>query len=246
VLNRSDKKMAVKIDVYKHKDLSLHGATIIDGFSSSGMIGSIVANYLVDSLKLDQISVLDSDNFPALSLIYDSKPKYPVQIFADEQKKLVVFLSEFTPGQHLVKPIADTILSWAEENKCRRVITAEALLSREDHSYKEHMAYGVGNVDSARRDLQTLDITQLRTGIITGVSAELLNLGMRLKFDVICLLAEINANDGISAVVAAAKVIEAIAKLLPNVAINTAALYKEAEKFETWTNEQQSPLQMFG
>ena len=238
--------MAILIDEYKLKELNLQDATVIDGFSSSGMISAIVANYIVDTLKLDQISVLDSDNFPAVAMIYGSKPKYPARIFADEKKKIVIFLSEFTPEEHLVKPMANTILSWAKENKCRRVITAEALLSREDQAYKEHMAYGVGNVDSARRDLETQNINQLRTGIITGVSAELLNTGMRLNFDVICLLAEINSNHGISAVVAAAKVIEAIAKLLPNVAIDTAALYAEAEKFESWVNEQQTPLQMFG
>lgn len=204
--------MAIEIDVYKDKDLSLRDATIVDGFSSAGMISSIVANYLVDTLKLGPISFLDSDYFPSLSLIYNSKPKYPARIFADEEKKIVVFLSEFTPEQYLVKPIANTILSWAEENKCRRIITTDALLSREDQSYKEHRVYGVGNVDGARRDI----------------------------------LAEVNSNGGIPSAIAAAKVIEVIDMLLPNIEIDVEPLYAEAEKFEDWIQLQQSPSQMFG
>ncbi|MCK4731967.1 MAG: hypothetical protein KAT65_05855 [Methanophagales archaeon] len=45
--------MTTKIDVYKLKESSLRGATVIDGFSNTNMINSIVANYLINSLKLD-------------------------------------------------------------------------------------------------------------------------------------------------------------------------------------------------
>jgi len=69
--------MTIKIDVYKSKDLDLRGATVVDGFSSASIIGSIVANYLVEALILDQISVLDSDDFPPVSIVSESKPKYP-------------------------------------------------------------------------------------------------------------------------------------------------------------------------
>lgn len=237
--------MAIKIDVYKSKDLDLQGATIVDGFSSVGIIGSIVANYLVDTLNLDQISALDSNDFPAVSIICGSKPRYPARIFADEKKKIAVFLSEFNPGNHLVRPIANTILSWAEENKCMRIITAEGIVTREHISNNEHRVYGVGSIERAREDLKRLELEQLRTGIITGVSAALLNEGMRMNFDVICLLAEVNSNPGIPDATAPAKVIEAINKLLPTVKIDVEPLYEEAQKIEDLVKEQHAPSEMF-
>lgn len=238
--------MAIKIDVYNSKDLDLRGATVVDGFSSASIIGSIVANYLVETLILDQISVLDSDDFPPVSIVSESKPKYPARIFADEKKKIVVFLSEFNPANHLVRPIANTILSWAEENKCMRIITAEGVLTRDPISDKEHRVYGVGNVERAREDLIRLELQQLKTGIITGISAALLNEGMRMDFDVICLLAEVNSNPGILDVTAPAKVIEVINKLLPTVKIDVEPLYREAQKIEDLIKEQHEPSQMFG
>ena len=163
-----------------------------------------------------------------------------------EKKKIVVFLSEFNPANHLVRPIANTILSWAEENKCVRIITAEGVLTKEPISDKEHRVYGVGNVERAREDLIRLELQQLRTGIITGISAALLNEGMRMDFDVICLLAEVNSNPGIPDVTAPAKVIEVINKLLPTVKIDVEPLYREAQKIEAWIKEQHEPSQMFG
>ncbi len=63
----------------------------------------------------------------------------------------------------------------------------------------------------------------------------------------ICLLAEVWANNGIPDATAAAKVIEVIAQLHPKVEIDVEPLYEEAEKIEVWVNEQQqSPSLMFG
>ena len=231
--------MTINIDVYKLKALNLCGATVIDGFSSPSRISSIVANYLINRLELEQVSILDSDDFPAVSMIYGSEPKYPAGIFADEGKKMGVFLSEFSPQPQLVRPIANTILSWAAENRCSRIIAAEALASPEGQSPKEHRMFGVGSVDGARRDLKELHIEQLRNGYITGVPAMLLNSGMRENFNVICLLAEVQTNGGILDATAAARVIEAIAKLHPNVEIDVGPLYEEAAKIEGLVNEQQ-------
>lgn len=233
--------MTTKIDVYKLKDLSLRGATVIDGFSNTNMINSIVANYLINSLKLDQVGILDSDNSPAVSLIYGSKPKYPASIFADEEKNIAVFLSEFTPEQHLVRAIANTMLTWAVENNCKRIITAEALVVQNGHTPKEQQMFGVGSVDRARHDLEKLDVTPLKTGYITGVPAILLNSGMRLNFNVICLLAEVWANQGVPDATAAAKLIEVMARLLPKVEIDVGPLYEEAALIEDWVHEQQQP-----
>lgn len=249
VIITDKRKMAINIDVYKLKELNIRGATVVDGISNTGMISSIVANYIINNLKLEEVGFLDSDNFPAVSLVYDSMPKYPAGIFADEEKKIVVFLSEFTPEQHLVRPIANTILAWAAESKCRRIITTGALVSPEGQTqlHKEHRIFGVGNVDTARKDLKKLDVTQLKAGYITGVPAILINNGMRANFNVICLLAEVWANNGIPDATAAAKVIEVIAQLHPKVEIDVEPLYEEAEKIEVWVNEQQqSPSLMFG
>ncbi len=105
--------------------------------------------------------------------------------------------------------------------------------------------YGVGNIERAREDLERLELEQLRTGIITGVSAVLLNEGMRINFNVICLLANVNSNPGIPDATAPAKVIEVIDKLLPTVKIDVEPLYEEAQKIDDLIKEKRAPSQMF-
>jgi uncharacterized protein len=117
-----------EIKVYELKKVDLRGATVIDGFPSVGLVSSIVANYLINFLKLTQIGIMDSVYFPTVSLVREAEPLNPVRIYAGEKisssesgsDQIVAFISEFQPPPNLVKPIAHTMLDWAEEQRCKR------------------------------------------------------------------------------------------------------------------------------
>jgi len=52
------------IDIIDIKEKNVKDAYIIDGFPSVGLVGSIVANYLVSFLKLEQIAMMEIGLFP--------------------------------------------------------------------------------------------------------------------------------------------------------------------------------------
>ena len=72
-----------EIKVYELRKVDLKGATVIDGFPSVGLVSSIVANYLINFLKLEQIGIMDSVYFPTVSLVRNSEPLNPVRIYAE-------------------------------------------------------------------------------------------------------------------------------------------------------------------
>lgn len=222
------------IKIHKFKEVNLDGATVVDGFPTVGLVSTIAANYLIGTLKLDQICALDSPDFPPISMVYASKPKFPARIYADEDVKVAVFLSEFTPTSTLIRPIANAILEWALENKCQRIISPEGLSipEREEDLGEDLHVYAACSSDHARNEIDKLGIPQLSTGIISGVSGILLNEGRRADFDVISLLAEVRQN--MPDARAAAKIVETIDKLLPSVHIDVTPLYDEAEQIEEY------------
>lgn len=222
----------MEVEIVKFKDMNLRGATVINGFPSVGLVSSITAEYLIGTLKLDQIAALDSPHFPPVSMIYDSKPKLPARIYADEKLKLAVFLTEFTPSPSLARPIAKTIFSWTRENKCSRIISPEGIPAIKEEIERENLTYGVGSNDNMRNELQKLDITQLKTGIISGVSGVLLNEGRISGFNVICLLTKVHQD--IPDAGAAARIIEAVSKLTPSIKIDVKPLLEYARKAEEY------------
>jgi len=228
----------LKIEVKKFKDMNLENGTIIEGSPGVGLVSSIAATHLVDFLKLDQICAFDSEAFPPTSMIYASKPKFPARIYANTKHKIGVFLSEFTPISRVHRPMALKLMEWCKEQKIRRIVSMEGLPSDikcipgEQTEKIETKVFGIGSTNNARKELKDANIEQLESGMIYGISGVLLNEGRWNNYDVITILAEacIDLPDSI----AAAKILEALDKLIPEIKIETKPLYEESKKLETY------------
>ena len=61
--------MSNSIIIRKIAEYNLKDAVLIDGFPSVGLVGTIVANFLINTLKLKQIGVIDSHKFPPISIV---------------------------------------------------------------------------------------------------------------------------------------------------------------------------------
>jgi len=222
------------IEIRPFKQVDLTGGVVIEGFPSVGLVTTIVATYLISSLKLDQIAAMDSAWFPPVSMIYAEKPKFPARIYASPEHKAAVCLSEFTPSIYLDRFIAKTILSWAQEQKCSLVISPAGVPVLEAHAVKRPerpMIHGVGTTEQTRQKLKAANIHLLDFGVVPGISGALLNEGRWKNSDVIALVVE--AYQDIPDARAAAAVVEAIDKLLPQIKLDVSPLYSEAERIES-------------
>jgi uncharacterized protein len=240
--------MAEDIEIYELKRMDIRGATVIDGFPSVGLVSSIVANYLINVLDLTQIGIMDSVYFPTVSLVRNGTPHNPVRIYAgqkvgdadDSSDQIVVFISEFQPPPNLVKPIASTMLDWAQDQRCQRLVSPEGLVIEregEEDSSKNNKKdnnvsiYGVASTERMRKILQENHLEEFTEGVITGVAGVLLNEGKRRDFDVATILAE--AHPDYPDAKAAAKVIEVLNKLLLHIKLDAKPLYEESERIES-------------
>lgn len=225
------------VEIIAFEDVDLRDAIVIAGFPSIGLVSTIVANYLIDSLTLKQIGSVKSSQLPALSIVHTREPLSPVRIYAgllDNGKKIVIFASEFKPKPHLIHALSNTILKWVSEKGCNILISPEGMVveGKEDKFSEEENiaeAFAIGSTENARIMLKKKDIPQFKNGIIAGVSGVLLNMGKQASFDVIAILAE--AHPEIPDAGAAASALNVIATII-GVEINVGPLYEEAERIE--------------
>jgi len=225
------------MDIIEIEEMNIRGAYVIDGFPSVGLVGSIVANYLVTNLKLRQIAVIDSENFPNVSTIKDGIPHSPVRIYGGEfgeGERMVVFVSEFQPPPHVLKALGITVMDWVEDHKCRLVISPEGISTKQGGRPPapdgQLAVLGVGSTPEARELLKSHDIAIFEGGVIVGLSGVLLNEGVNRTFGVITLLAEAAAN--IPDARAAAAEAAAINKLILHNRLDLSPLLEEAAKIE--------------
>mgnify|MGYP001033633163 CR=1 FL=1 len=222
------------VEIRPFKQIDLIGGVVIEGFPSVGLVTTIVGTYLISTLQLDQIAAIDSAWFPSVSMIYAGKPKFPGRIYASQEHKIAVCLSEFSSPPYLHRFIAKAILTWAREQKCSLVITpcgVPMLEERASARPEKLLIYGIGTTEFARQRLRDSAIEQLEFGVVPGISGALLNEGRWNNFDTIALLVE--AYQGIPDAKAAAAIVEAMNKLLPQIRLDVSPLLNEAEQIES-------------
>jgi uncharacterized protein len=237
-----------QVRIYEIKRIDVEGAIVIDGFPSVGLVSSIVANYLIDTLEMEQIGIVESPAFPTVSLVRNGDPQHPVRIYAGRPPadragrgadKIVAFVSEFHPAPTVIHPLATTILDWVQEQRCSLLVSPEGLVvdaapraakAGRGARLNDVRVYGVASTRKARELYIEPNMSPFAEGVITGIAGVLLNEGRRRGFDVLTFLAE--AQSDYPDARAAAKVIETINQILLRTPLDPVPLYAEAERIE--------------
>ena len=227
-----------EVEIVELKKMDLRNAVIIDGFPSVGLVSSIVANYLIALLKMEYIAVMDSNLFPTVSLIRNSEPLGPARVYARPnlkpgEQQVVVFSTELQPSANLLRPLGTAIIDFAQQQRCRLIISAGGLIvegDEEEGDGGEVAVYGIGSTESAEKLLAEADSKPFTEGVISGTAGVLLNEGRRRGIDVVTLLAEARPN--MADARAAALILSAIDQMIMHLSLNVEPLCKEAERLE--------------
>jgi uncharacterized protein len=230
------------IRIFELKKKDLRGATIIDGFPSVGLVSSISANYLIKILKMENIGIMDSPQFPTVSLIRDATPLSPVRIYAGDKSprgdQIVAFISEFQAPPNLVRPISRALVDFAIEQRCKMIVSPEGLVvdpEIRDSTDISDVVFGIASTLRGRELLKENSIRSFEEGVISGIAGVLLNEGRKRDFDVLTLLAE--AHPDFPDAKAAALVLEAIDDILLGIEFDAKPLFEEATRIEEHIKE---------
>jgi uncharacterized protein len=220
-----------EVDVRTIKEVDLKGGTVVAAFPSIGLVSTITATYLITTLPMDQVTALESADFPSISMIYAQKPKFPARVYAARKEKIAIFICEMPLPMNTHRPVAYALLKWAKDHGCRQIVPLEGLPAELDAPLPgEPQVWGVGSTDRARAELKKRGIQSLESGMIAGVTGILLNEGRWRDVDVIALLAE--ARLAVPDATAAVSLVRALDTLLPEISIDLAPLQEQAKALE--------------
>ncbi len=211
------------------KGASPGGGALVTAFPSVGMVGTIAGSYIAESLKMERIAYVLSEDIPPAAFVQEGIPTYPLRVLA--HKNLSMLTSEFQLPLPLAGPMAKTAMAWANSNGYEVIVGLEGLMMDQTIEPNEDIkVFGVGSTDRAREMIAKAGIEQFKMGIITGVSGALLSEGEMTGRDVVVLL--VTANALYPDAKGAAKLVDSVTKLLPSVKVDMKELYEEAERIE--------------
>ena len=252
------------IKFIEYNDNDLTDTQLNVAFPTLGLVSSIAGHFIIDQLKLKPHGTILSNKFMPAAVIHKGLPSPPVRIYIGKKrcgpggscKRLAIIISEFMPPMEMIKPLADSIFTWAENKGCKIILSLEGMHAIQTGKRKQPKVYGIASTPEMGKELKKFKIDITREGMITGVTGVLLYQGQLLKKDVICLLSETKVDYPDSR--AAALLVEKLDKMLPEIKIDPEPLYNAAKEIENQIRKamQQAkptapgipplPIQMYG
>lgn len=189
---------------------------IIQGFPSMGLVGTIVAKFLIDHLDVEEIGFIESEQLLPLTAIHKSKVIKPITLFYNKKYNLVLIQS-IAEVAGLEWELADTLISISKDLNAKEIIVVESMPTHEEQiSLYYYSSKG------------KLNLPLLKEGIIMGTTAAML-LKAKGQLPITCIFAEAHSNLPDSE--SAAKVVEALDNYL-KLRIDYKPLLEAARKFE--------------
>ena len=225
------------------------GSLVLSCFPSVSMVSSIVAHYLIEHMDLTFVGGVRDERLPPVCMVQNGKPLPPIRIYSGKPvnskicDKIILIVSEMKVHDSITLPIAESLLEWSKEMDFQGGILIDAFARKglEGNSTKDEPmveyddtpnvdVLGVGATDKMLDKLDEMEVTHLEQGVLSGMNAVLLGEGRRRGLDIMALLVE--ADPRYPDARAAAKLIELLDKLLPNIKLDTEPLIEEAERIE--------------
>lgn len=230
----------VKVD----KSVEAEGAMVVSCFPTVSMVSNIVAHYLVERLDLQFVGGVRDSRLPAVCLVQDGEPLPPIRIYAGEPNcsvegcnKLIVVLSDIQVHGRLALPLTEALFAWSRDAGIGSGILIDAFAHGVESPHElvddddsEETILGIGATPESRKKLEEMGIPLLKHGVVGGMTGVMMGEGRRRGIDLCAMLAE--ANPAMPDARAAARIIEKLDKIFPNVKLDSEPLIEEAARIE--------------
>lgn len=145
--------------------------TIIDGFPGFGFVSTIASEYLIDHLKTRQIGRIWAPGLAPMAIVHGKRVIPPIDILYDD-KHHIVLLEAISGINGMEWDIAEALIFLYKKLNAKEIISIEGIGSEEET--EEPNTYYFSNDDTKAKMMQSIGASQLKEGIILGVSGALL------------------------------------------------------------------------
>ncbi|MCL2295666.1 MAG: PAC2 family protein [Methanomassiliicoccaceae archaeon] len=229
-----------EMNIIKYSDQKYYNPIAIVGFPGIGLAGSILTSFVIRELKMEAVAAIVSPDFPPYTLIQNGNPYPPIRVYgckrddaSTECGDLIVVTSEITLKPEHYYTLSATLTELFRGMGIASVIALEGIPQFDD----EQSIFACGSSESSRKRIEELGLKKLEDGLVRGLTGVMLYEAFYSGLDVLAILCP--ANPALPDPRSAARMLEPLSQLMPELRIDAKPLYKEAEEIENKIKQQQ-------
>jgi len=228
-----------EMKVIRYSDQRYDNPTAIVGFPGVGLVGSILTSFAIRELDMKVVAAITSPDFPPYTLIHNGNPYPPIRIYGCSRENtskdcgdLVIVTSEIALRPELYYALNTALMGLFKDMGIKSVIALEGIVQFEEDT----KIFACGSSKTSKEMIEGLGLKALDDGLVKGFTGVMLYEAFYSGMDVIAMLCP--ANPALPDPRSAARILEPLSRLVPELKIDAEPLYKEAEEIENKMKQQ--------
>ncbi|MFH0961358.1 MAG: PAC2 family protein [archaeon] len=154
------------VEIVETRFVKFDKPTVIEGFPSVGLVGSIATEYIATKLEMEEIGFIKSTRLPPVTIVKDGVPKAPIRIYSKDN--IIVFVSDTAVPESLTYDLARTIVDWCKKHGAVKIISVGGIAREEKPSEAKIYVVGTDPVEIAKI-IETKKYSAIKLGFLTGL-----------------------------------------------------------------------------
>ena len=180
--------MSEEVKIVERDGVKFSNPIVVDGLPDVGLVGTIAATHMVETLGLEEVAHFESDLFPPILVMHKGVLTDPVRILGNE--RLLVVTSEIAIPPIAIYPLARELVDWISAKGARLVVSLTGFPEQNRLDIDKPMVFGVGNTEETMNLLKENKIDVINEGFIAGIYALIMKYCMHRKVPAITLMAQ--------------------------------------------------------
>jgi len=153
---------------------------LIQSFSGSGAIGTILSSFLIQALEMEQVAIIHSHSLPPIAIVKDGIIEHPIRLFQSEE--LALLSCEIPISYNQIPYFLEMLVKYYVKKGSSYIVPVGGLpvLSEPANNAK---CYAITTNREMRGFLKKKGIKFLSEGIIYGTIVETLELCEKMNFN---------------------------------------------------------------
>ncbi len=195
-------KSLIVADEAKLEQIRNKNSLFLIGFPGIGMLGNIISSEFIEQLDMIQIGFVDTEDLPAITVVYDGIIHHPFRLFFSGEKNILLAQCEIPFNKSSTYlDLARLLTDFAIKMGIKEICTIQGIIGIQDNS-KVFLAAEQEIMDKLRK---AGDVEVLSRGLVFGPEAAILNECLNNSLDGYALLApvqqELPSPDGAAMII---------------------------------------------
>ncbi len=220
------------VDVVQTGSVKTKSPYILIGLPDAGLVGTIAASYLADSLEMNELGYIDSAKFPPLIIVRDNEVKNAIRIY--EKDNLVVVISDIPIIPSVAVQFSKSLLGWAKKLDPKLVINVTGLPVQDRLHIEKPEVVGLATDKEVIELLRSAKVALFSDGVLFGTYAAVIKECVSQNIPSLTLLAQ--SHFSFPDPIASIEALSVVNKVLKT-SIDLKPLKEEAEMIRIKTRE---------